>query len=112
MNLDQAYQILDYGAVPQSREEQIKLIQIMGYTHLRGGSLLPKCYDQQLLRVAERLFKEAERKAHAQLHAELQELSEEEEQIRYHAFLCDSFNLPKEQRSSVTISELEEQLQQ
>ena len=108
MNLDQAYKILDYGTVPQKRGEQIKLIQSMGYTRVRGGNLLPDCHDKQLHRVAQRLFKKAEKKAHA----ELKEINEEEDLAHYRAFLCDSFNIPEEEREQFTISELERALMQ
>lgn len=111
MNTDQAYRILDYSVVPEKREDRIKLIQIMGYTKLRGGNLLPDCHDQQLLRVAERLFKKAGNTVHAELNAQLREIRDEEDLIQYHAFLCDIFNIPEELRDTVTISELEDELQ-
>lgn len=108
MNLDQAYKILDYGAIPLNRTEQIKLIQIMSYTWLKGGDVLSECRDRQLRRVAQRLFKEAESK----VHAELNEIRREEEINHYHAFLCDLFNLSEAERENYTISQLEEELQQ
>ena len=112
MNLDQAYKILNYRAVPEKREDHIKLIQIMGYRRLRGGDLLPDCYDRQLLRVAERLFRKAEQKAHDELNTELRKIDDEEDQTQYHTFLCDRFNIPEPERENYTINELEEQLMQ
>ena len=112
MNLDQAYQILDYQAVPKNREEQIGLIRIMGYTRLRGGNLLQDCHDRQLLRVAQRLFKKAGDKVQAELHTQLKEINDQEDLIHYHSFLCDSFNIPAEDRDQYAISQLEGQLMQ
>ena len=111
MNLNQAYQILDYGIIPRNREEQISLIRIMGYTRLRGGNLLQECPDRQLRRVAERLFRKAEKKAHLELNTCLKEMQDEENAAKYHAFLCEIFNIPEELRDTVTISQLEEELQ-
>ncbi|MDP3699110.1 MAG: hypothetical protein Q8R47_05995 [Nanoarchaeota archaeon] len=108
MNLDQAYKILDYSIVPEKREDRIKLIQIIGYTRLRGGNLLPDCHDRQLRRVAERLFRKAEDK----VHAELREINEEEVQEHYENSLYAMFNISEEERAEYTISELEEQLMQ
>jgi len=108
MNLDQAYKILDYRVVPEKREDRIKLIQIMGYTRLRGGNLLPDCHDRQLHRVAERLFRKAEQKANAELEA----IIEEDEVIQYHAFLCNRFEITEEERDQYTIGQLEEAIQQ
>lgn len=112
MNLDQAYQILDYGAIPKKREEQICLIKLVGYTSLRGGRNLSACHDRQLYRVAGRLFREAERKVQVELQARLREMREEEHLTQYHTFLCDRFNLPESEQDNYTISELEEQLMQ
>lgn len=112
MNLDQAYQILDYETVPKNRAEQLSLIRIIGYTRLRGGNLLQDCHDRQLLQVAQRLFKKAGDKVQAELNAELREINDEAEQVQYHSFLCDSFNIPESEREQYTISELEEQLMQ
>ncbi len=112
MNLDQAYQILDYRTVPKDREGQISLIRTVGYTRLRGNRILSECPDQQLFRVAVRLFQEAEGKVYAELKAQLREMREEDDIAQYHAFLCDRFNIPEPERENHTISELEEQLMQ
>lgn len=112
MNLNQAYQILDYQRVPEKREEQIGLIRVIGYTHLRGGGILSRCSDRQLLRVSERLFREAERMVQAELSAQVQEIREEEDVFLYHAFLCNSFNIPEPERELYTICKLEELLMQ
>jgi len=112
MNLDQAYQILNYETMPQRREEQISLIRVMGYTRLRGGNLLQDCHDRQLLRVAQRLFKKAGDKVQAELHLQLKEINDEEDLIKYHTFLCDRFNIPSEDRDQYAVSQLEEQLMQ
>ena len=108
MKIDQAYKILDYGTIPEDREEQINLIGIMGYTRLRGGNLVQDCPDRQLRRVAERLFRLAEKKADA----ELKQMHEEEDIAEYHHSLCDYQNIPESRRENYTIKGLEEQLMQ
>ena len=112
MNIDQAYQILDYGTVPKDREGQISLIGTVGYTRLRGDMILSECPDQQLFMVAGRIFREAERKVQLELQAQLREMREEDDLTLYHASLCDSFNLPESERDDHTIRQLEEQLMQ
>lgn len=107
MNFDQAYQILDYCVIPEKREDRIKLIRIMGYKRLRGGNLLPDCHDRQLRRVAERLFRKAEQEVR-QYWDSVDETIRNEEMLENHQnSLYEMFNIPEEQRDSVTASELE-----
>src|SRR3989338_6746324 len=108
MNLDQAYKILDYSVVPEKRADRIKMIQIMGYTRLRGGNLLSDCHDRQLHRVAERLF----RKAEQEVQKEWKTINEEEDKLQYHSFLCDRLEVPEDQRGYLSIKQLEEAIQQ
>jgi len=60
------------------------------------------------------LFRAAEKKVRRFWEA-VEEEEKREEQItfpfQYHAFLCDIFNIPEELRDTVTISELEDELQ-
>lgn len=114
MNLDQADKILDYGTVPQNRAEQLRLIQIVGYTKVNGVDSLSECPNYQLRQVAQRLFKEAEKKIYQYWNAiEEEERSEQDNKFpEYHAFLCEITNIPPEDHNQYTISKLEEQLQQ
>src|SRR3989344_1650718 len=111
MNLDQAYQILDYG-VPKDRAGYFAVIGIVRYTKINGVVRLSDAPDRQLQRVAERLFREAGSKVDAELNAQVREIQDEEDLAHYHAFLCDRFNIPSEDRDQYAISQLEEQLMQ
>ena len=108
MNLDQAYKILDYVAVPQQRAEQLGLIKIMGYKKVNGVKSLSRSPDYQLRQVAQQLFRDAEKKVRQYW----KEAEEEENQEQYHAHLCEIFNIPESEREETAIHGLEEQLLQ
>lgn len=112
MGLEQAERILDYGRVPPSRDRQLQLISIIGYTKIRGVNRLSLASDQQIYRIAQKLFLDAGRVVNHYWKT----IEEEENQAtfpeKYHAFLCDSFNLPESERENYAISELEEQFMQ
>ncbi len=115
MSMDQASQILDYGKVPKTREEQVGLISILGYSKVRGVKSLSKAPDCQVRQVAQKLFHDAERTVNQYWRALEEEERQEAENVfpaQYHTFLCDRFEIPESERGNYTISQLEEQLQQ
>lgn len=106
MDLDQAYEILNYQVKKNDSEENLRIIKVMGYTKLRGGKSLTRCSDQQIYRVANRLFKKAEKLAQQEASA----IKREEQESRYYSFLCEINNVSE--TAGQDISELESQLMQ
>ena len=112
MNLDQAYKILDYGTVPPTREKQIQLIQTIGYTKVNGVNSLSESPNYQIHKVAQNLFRNAEKKVHQYWKSIDEEMKKEQAKEHYENSLYDLFNISEEQRDLVTISELESKLLQ
>jgi len=118
MNIDLAYEILNYERVPQSREEQIGLIKIIRYTKLKrgaNGTPLNKCSDKQLLRVAGKLFREAEKVVNdywKPFEEEKQKETQAEDQRLYRKHLYDILNISESEGQTRPISELEKEMLQ
>ena len=118
MNLDQAYEILNYGDIPRGRDKQISLIAVMGYTKLKGGAngtTLHECPDKQLLRVAGRLFRKAEKVVNEYwrpLEEEKQKEIQDQDQRLYRKHLYDILNISENEGQTRSISELEREVLQ
>lgn len=110
MKLEQALNILNYQKAPTTVDDQIALIRVMKYRTLRGGGPIERCSDQQISRVAKRLFRQAEQVVTTYWEKIAQEENIEERTTEYHTSLCDTFNIPEEQQPDTSIEELERRL--
>jgi hypothetical protein len=107
MDSNQAYDIVQrYDGVPRTRAEQEELIRSVypqGHLHHRP---LSQCRDQQIYRVAERLYEEA----HAIIREDREEIRAEwiarcEEEYARHLF--EIFNIPPSEWEDTDPADLE-----
>ena len=109
MDYEQADKILDTSQrKPTTREDQIKLIRILGYNRLRnsGNRRLEDCDDNQIHAVA----RDYHQKAVTAVNNYWSNIDKERFEQDYHAHLCEILNIPFEDREEVSIDDLEREL--
>ncbi|MBI2666140.1 hypothetical protein HYX13_00860 [Candidatus Woesearchaeota archaeon] len=107
VSFDTALRLLDtYKTFPETRTQQVELLQSIGYHYLRGGVHLSRCKDKQVRAVAYRVFKDADKVVLEEVHFLKSQIAREE----YWNSLYDNFNIPEEQREDIFPADLEEML--